>query len=187
MVRSRTSRPGHREPAMRRGRAGVRTRCRRGAAGLLFFMLIGLPVMFFSAALTVDFTMQIIAFNQAESTADAVARAASFQQRLDQDRIERTRARTAARQTFDRTQDAGVMSMTRDAQLQGNTVRFRDNDRTAEVTITYRLRMRNFTAWLSAASLGDLNSQVFEVTRRASVCTPGDNSGSTAGNCARPD
>ena len=164
----------------RRGRVAMaRPVARKGGAGFLFFCLIGLPMLFFTAVLSVDVTGQIMAANQVTSAAQAAAVAGSFPQQTSTDRIETARSELFMRETFDRALAENVMPLAVNPRL--DTARVVSPQR-VEVTISYQLRVRAFSSFLTNRALG---SERFTITRSAEACSPGQTS-TTAGFCSSP-
>jgi Flp pilus assembly protein TadG len=162
-----------RSPARRVGRV------RHGAAGLLFFALIGVPCLFFAATLAVDFTLQVMAANQATSVAEATASAGSFQQRESSNRLDASASRHAMEATFNRAVTERVATLATDLSLD----EARPTATQVHVTVSYAVPLRAYSSWFRPGA--DMRNERRTITRSAQVCTPGQTA-PTGGHCAAP-
>ena len=180
----------------------ARARRRRRAVAFLYFTIVAMPLIFFSAAAAVDFTRIIIAAREVSNATAAAALAGAWQMEAGQASVNPTDATTAAVETYCAAERAGATHLSspvgpaRTCAGGGRaavTVTLRDYRATAggytaggyttvEVTSRYRVDDLIFFSYFGGGS-------AFEgppVTRSASVCVPGDTDGATQGFCQRP-
>jgi Flp pilus assembly protein TadG len=165
-------------------------RSRRGARGVAFlwFLLIGMPLMFFGTAMGVDFTRIVLGHREVATATHAAALAAAYQFTPGEATIDKDAAHAAAVETMCTASRERVMHVatppTEAPSCVGGgqvsvTTRF-PTVSSVEVTSQYHV------AGLLLMSYFGYGDSVQSVTRTAAVCDPRNASGPTGGNCARP-
>lgn len=171
----------------------------RGVA-LTYFALIGMPTLFFAAGIAVDFTRIIVSARQVANATQAAALAGAAQFTPNAASIDRSRAITAATQTFCAARGSGALSLSQNGSgaSRACTGRFAGQSATitvspfsapdgaavgVDVTARYRVNDLLFSGLFTSSDTTDTLS----TTRRATLCIPGVVSGPTNGYCAHPN
>lgn len=159
------------QPTLRRR---VRRRARRGS-GLVWFLLVVLPLLFFGMVLSLDTAYVAAQARDATNVAESAAISGANQFLDDTATLDTSQADSIARSTF--TQGAPWYNGDWDVDASSDSVTVHG---TLEVDGTLFLRM------LSAWFLGDASRTVeVDFERTANVCIPGE-SEPTDGHCTRP-
>lgn len=176
----------------------------RGVRGVafLYFTLVVIPIVFFSAAAAVDFTRIIIAGRETSNAAAAAALAGAWQMEDSVAAVNSSEAVSAAVETYCYAQQVGATHLAEPAgagqacsgggraDISVELKDFRTTNgglnaggfTTVEVTARYKVPNLVFFSFFGAGRSFEANP----VTRSASICVPGDATGATQGNCQRP-
>lgn len=190
-------RPWRRAPLHDRAQVlAARRRLRRPvAATLLFFIMIGLPVIWFSGALAVDFVRVLAAQREASQMADAAALAGAAQflpnnadaPYQESFQLDEPTARRIAEETIVEAVAAGM-----GGQLAVDTVTVditpAGGGAPATVTVTLNYTVSDLLLLMLADDLNE-DSEIVDgsITRSAYVCVPDANPELTyQGNCIKP-
>lgn len=164
------------------------TRTRRGAM-LVWFVLIAVPMLFFSISLSTEISQTLIVNRKVQFTAESAAVAGAFQFRYSgaddfsvDGRLDRGRAGSVARQTF----NAGVAAgSTRGAHIVNSWPEVTDHQ--VRYVVQFEHTNQRVTRWLSRWLGNEQQLGVVTIRETAVVCRPGTTSGPTGGNCQRPN
>lgn len=183
-----------RGPLRRTGRAAVRRRMAIGAT-FLWFGLIGMPALFFGAAMAVDFTRIIIAGREMHNALQAAALAGAYQFQDfsnggDPTKVDATGARLAAHQTLAVAVQSGELHLTTMTvgQAEQVPVTLTSGGTSVVVRTTYSvdgLVFSDLLANIFGSGRGAANSG-YQATATAFVCDPAVRTGPTQGFCVRP-
>ena len=159
---------------------GSRRRTRRGV-GFVWFAVIGMPVMFFVAALTTDITRIVISHRQMVLVAEAAANAGAATLDGTNSAAKTAEAATAAEDVYQANIDAGAVDFLASTPAPTNTVTVDAAATVVTVAVTYDVDGLRFIRFFR----GSDDSESFRVVRASSICEPGARV-ATDNHCARP-
>lgn len=149
---------------------------RRRGVTLLWFVLIGMPFLMFSLALTSEVSKVVVAGRQVRLAAENAAVAGAFQfDRSGSGDLDQAKARQVASETFSRAVSEGMVKA-------ASVIRHWPVTTSRQVSYNVRFRVPGLTILRLFRQEGD----VYIVTERADVCVPGQHQ-VTGGYCRRPE
>lgn len=174
---------------------GAARRTRR-AVGFLWFCIVTIPVLFFSAGLAVDFTKIIVADREARNLVDAAATAGAYQFQPGKPWLHPTNAKKAAEDLWKWGTDHPSMNSNQNAApmltlIEGKTVPKvtfnpvkpgQTGPTQITVTVEYQVNDLMFIKYFTSES-----TLVGNASATAFVCNPSVTTDYTAGYCIRPE
>lgn len=154
------------------------SRRQRRAVATLYFVLIGLPFLFFGGGLAVDFTRYVVGARQVSNAAEAAAQAGALQFRDFEIAIDESQGRAMALEAFNHSVAAG---QTRIAIINDVYSEVDYSGTTVSVTVTYQIPTLGFLNLF----LPGAGAESLVVFRQAELCLA-DQTVYTSGYCARP-
>lgn len=152
---------------------------------MLWFACVTIPVLFFSAGISVDLTRIVVAKREASNLASAAAVAGAYQFEPGKPYLDRERAKAEAERTWEYGRRAGDSNAARLLE-RGERVRVDlggsyFSPTVVEVRVDYTISDLLFTRYFLQEDEFD-----YSLTRRAFVCVPEEAEDPTAGYCVRP-
>jgi hypothetical protein len=158
--------------------------------GLIWFVGITLPVIFFSFALAVDVNSLVVAQTEMSNLAYAASIGGAHQIVVDPSpsngMIDPTLGPQVALTTIQDGVTVGAVSTATDIVAATPQLSSYGNYANDEITIKISYVVPNLTVLGYLLGAGSTNSPTYSVTRTAFVCVPGDSTGPTGGFCVTP-
>lgn len=151
----------------------------RQAIGYVWFVLVAIPVLMFSAGMSVDLGRVVVANREAANMAQAAATAGALQYQNDTTYLNGPAAYRAAEQTWSMGSSAGALGLVSDASIYVSVSPYY-RPRVVRVKVSYDVGGLVFLGWFENGS----KTARLTITASAQVCVPGSTS-STGGYCAR--
>ena len=158
-----------------------RTRRTRRGVGYVWFAVIGMPVLFFVAALTTDITRIVISHRQMVLVTEAAANAGAATLDGTTGTGQAAEAVTAAKNVYQGNIDANAVDFLASTPAPSLVVTVDAAETVVTVSVTYDVDGLRFIRFFR----GSDDSESFRVVRASSICEPGARP-ATANHCARP-
>lgn len=155
---------------------------RRGsrAVGYIWFAIVAVPALLFSAGMSVDLGRIVVANREAANMAQAAATAGALQYQAGVAVLDSAAAQSAAHQLWAQGVAAGSLGLVSDASIQVSVTPVYDPN-TVTVTVHYDVGGLVFLGWFRNGS----KTASLTTSATAHICVPGATSFSS-GYCARP-